>query len=131
MTMPSGRTLRKENFMASSCHQFPVARHSLFAYIKFVGVDLHNDLHESSILWIDRFLGLLLKSLLVGAHTVDVLIIIEQPEDPCVAASFLDFICLMKDFVETTETTTKIVILSYAARQVVIIDDKNSAASVH
>ncbi|KAL6835724.1 ankyrin repeat-containing domain protein [Trichoderma sp. SZMC 28015] len=78
-------------------------------------------------------LGLCVKSLLIGAHTVSVHIIIEQPEDPRVAASFLDLIYLIKRFIETTETietTTKIVILSPATHQGVTVDDPTIAAPV-
>ncbi|OPB36258.1 hypothetical protein A0O28_0110340 [Trichoderma guizhouense] len=80
--------------------------------------------------WIDRILGLCVKSLLIGAHTESVLIIIEQPKEPRVAAPFLDVICLMKGFIETTETTTRIVILSREVHQGVTIDDTTIAAPV-
>ncbi|KAL6796231.1 ankyrin repeat-containing domain protein [Trichoderma sp. SZMC 28013] len=75
-------------------------------------------------------LGVCVKSLLIGAHTMSVLIIIEQPEDPRVAAPFVDLIYLMKHFIETTETTTRVVILSRAAHQRVTIDDPTIAAPV-
>ncbi|KAL6691315.1 ankyrin repeat-containing domain protein [Trichoderma pleuroticola] len=108
-----------------------VARPLLFTHIKSIIADSLNGLHEGNMEWIDRILGLCVKSLLIGAHTVSVLIIIEQPEYSRVTAPFVDLIYLMKRFIETTETATRIVILSRQVHQGVAIDDINIAAPVY
>lgn len=131
--MTGGTIPTRGNLMASICHQILIARPSLFTHIKSMVADSFEGLHRNNIEWIDRVLGLCVKSLLIGAHTVSVHIIIEQPEDPRVAASFLDLIYLMKRFIETTETietTTRIVILSPACHQGVTTDDTTIAAPV-
>lgn len=128
--MTRGTIPTRGNLMASICHQLLVARPSLFTHIKSIIADSHNGLQGSNMELIDRILGVCVKSLLIGAHTMSVLIIIEQPEDPRVAAPFVDLIYLMKHFIETTETTTRVVILSRAAHQRVTIDDPTIAAPV-
>ncbi|KAL5089035.1 hypothetical protein Trisim1_005892 [Trichoderma cf. simile WF8] len=131
--MTGGTIPTRGNLMASICHQILIARPSLFTHIQSIIADSLDGLHRGNIEWIDRVLGLCVKSLLISAHPASVHIIIEQPEDPRVAASFLDLIYLMKRFIETTETTertTRIVILSRAAHQGVTIDNPTMAAPV-
>lgn len=128
--MTGGTIPTRGNMMASICHQILIARPSLFTHIKSIVADSFDGLHRSNIELIDRALCLCVKSLLISAHTVSVHIIIEQPEDPCVATSFLDLIYLMKHFIETTETTTRIVILIPATHQGITTDDPTIAAPV-